>query len=198
MKKERTLSLIATFIVFVVFFEAKAQHLGLKTNLLYWATTTPNCGIELKVSDHYTWSASIGYNAFNFPNSNSSQGLRRNPKIHHWLMAAENKYWFCQAFERHYMGLSLIGGKYNAGGITFIPFMKNHRYEGWTCGTGLNYGYQWTLSSRWGIDASIGLGYMFMKYNQYQSKRCGDLEKRSTFHYVGITKLSVSFTYYID
>ena len=33
-----------------VFRTAHAQHAGIKTNLLYWATTTPNVGLEWRLA----------------------------------------------------------------------------------------------------------------------------------------------------
>lgn len=198
MRNGKLLLLTTALFMIGLVFEGKAQSRGIKTNLLYWFTATPNMGIEQKLSEHYTLSASLGYNAFNFRNSSSPEEAGKNPKLHHWLAVAEAKYWFCQSFERHYLSLSAMGGKYNAGGISFISFMKNHRYEGWIMGAGVNYGYQWPLGTRWGVETSVGGGYLFMEYNQFKSRRCGVLEKHSKRHYIGPTKLSVSFIYYID
>lgn len=32
----------------------QAQQIGFKTNMLYWATTTPNMGIEMEVGKKHT------------------------------------------------------------------------------------------------------------------------------------------------
>ena len=57
------------------FHTARAQQAGIKTNLLYWATTTPNIGLEWRLAPRYTLSATVGYNAFNFPNRTDANGV---------------------------------------------------------------------------------------------------------------------------
>ena len=39
-----------------------AQKVGLKTNALYWATTTPNLGIEVGMGERFTFYLDGGYN----------------------------------------------------------------------------------------------------------------------------------------
>lgn len=131
---------------------------GIKTNLLYWATTTPNVGLEWRLAPRYTLSATVGYNAFNFPNHTDANGVAVNPKLHHWLVMPEAKYWFCRVFERHYIGFHALYGQYNAGGMKFPKFLEDARYDGWAAGAGLSYGYQWALGKRWGLEASIRRG----------------------------------------
>ena len=43
-----------------------AQDWRLKTNLAYWATTTPNIGAEKKISDQWSINFSTGWNPFTF------------------------------------------------------------------------------------------------------------------------------------
>ena len=43
-----------------------AQNVGLKTNLLYWATTSPNLGLEIGVGEQTTLDISAGFNPFKF------------------------------------------------------------------------------------------------------------------------------------
>lgn len=93
------------------FHTARAQQAGIKTNLLYWATTTPNIGLEWRLAPRYTLSATVGYNAFNFPNRTDANGVAANPKLHHWLVMPEAKYWFCRVFERHYIGFHALYGQ---------------------------------------------------------------------------------------
>lgn len=174
-----------------------AQQLGIKTNLLYWVTSTPNVGLEWRLAPHYTLSATFGYNAFNFSNRTNAEGIAVNSKLHHWLIMPEGKYWFCKAFERHYVGVHLLYGRYNVGGVRFPAFLENHRYQGWTSGVGVSYGYQWALGKRWGIEASIGVGYLYFKYDKYNCGACGENLGTYQRHYVGPTKAAISFIYYI-
>ena len=48
MAKNVTYRLRLLIVAMLVAVSANAQQLGLKTNLLYWATTTPNVGLELQ------------------------------------------------------------------------------------------------------------------------------------------------------
>lgn len=178
-------------------FQTRAQQVGVQTNLLYWATTTPNVGVEWRLSSHYTLSANLGYNAFNFPNRVNAEGVQTNPKLHHWLVMPEVKYWFCRAFERHFVGLHLLYGQYNVGGMRFPAFLSNARYKGWAAGAGVSYGYQWALGKRWGLEASLGLGYIYMDYDKYNCGACGDKIGSYRRHWIGPTKAAVSFIYYI-
>ena len=174
-----------------------AQQLGIKTNLLYWATTTPNVGLEWRIAPHYTLSATVGYNAFNLLNRTNENGVSVNPKLHHWLIMPEGKYWFCKAFERHYVGVHLLYGRYNVGGVRFPSFLEDERYEGWASGIGVSYGYQWAIGKRWGLEASLGIGYLYLDYAKYNCGACGLKIGDYQRHYFGPTKAAISFIYYI-
>ena len=175
-----------------------AQNTGLKTNFLYWATTTPNGGVEWRLSPRYTLSASVGYNAFDFPSSEyTDEGVSKNPKIHHVAVTPELKYWFCRAFERGYVGLHAIWGQYNAGGLSFLPILDEYRYSGWAAGAGVSYGYQWPLGGRWGIEASAGLGYIYLRYDKSNCGTCGRKVGSYSRHWFGPTKAALSLIYYI-
>ena len=49
--------------------KSNAQNVGLKTNLLYWATTSPNLGIEIGLGGQTTLDISAGFNPFTFSHS---------------------------------------------------------------------------------------------------------------------------------
>ena len=173
-----------------------AQELGIKTNTLYWLTTTPNIGLEYRVGNHLTLSADLGYNAFKYPEWVGEEP-GSNPKLHHWLVRPEIKYWFCRPFERGFLGLHGLYADYNVGGIKLIPFLKNARYRGYGVGGGVSYGYQWAWGRRWGVEASLGLGYIYLRYNKYDCGRCGKKQGRYSRHYLGPTKAALSVIYYI-
>ena len=175
-----------------------AQKAGLSTNALYWATTTPNAAIEWKSAEHWSWALSMGYNAFNFPNKQTADGRDRNPKLHHWLVKPEAKYWFCSAFERGYISLYAQYLRYNAGGISFIHFLKENRYDGWGAGAGISYGYQWPLGKRWGLEASLGVGYLYLRYDKYACGSCGKPLGNEKKHYFGHSKAALSLIYYLQ
>ena len=54
--------LIGTSLLLMFCFKTSAQDVALKTNALYWATTTPNMGIEAAVGKKHTLQLFYGLN----------------------------------------------------------------------------------------------------------------------------------------
>ena len=147
-----------------------AQNLGIKTNILSDATATVNLGVEAAVAPKWTLDLSGSYNPWEFP------GYRKQKQ---WMVQPEARYWFCEAFNGHFVAAHLLGGEFNMAN-PYFPFnmfeaLKDYRYQGWMYGVGVGYGYQWILSPRWSIEAEIGAGYVGTKYEQYECERCGEL-----------------------
>ena len=97
-----------------------------------------------------------------------------------------------------------IRDRYNIGNIdadfmllgTDFSNLKEHRFEGWKIGAGIAYGYTWTLSKHWNLEAELGLGYVFSKYDQYECEKCGEkVESDKSHHYVGPTKAAINLVY---
>lgn len=184
--KKFILIVVATTIVMV----AEAQSIGLKTNLLYWATTTPNVGLEVQTHRRHTVQVFYGLNPWTFENGK---------KLRHWVVQPEYRYWFCQTFNGWFVGAHLMGGQFNAGGIK-LPFgllkeMRDRRYEGWFVGGGLTAGYQWPLAKHWNLETSVGLGYDYLKYDKYRCEHCGNKTGDADRHYVGPTKAALELIY---
>lgn len=172
---------------------AKAQDIAAKTNLLYWATSTPNLGLELGLGKQTTLELMGGYNPWTFNKDT-------NKKIKHWMVMPEFRYWLCERFNGHFFGVHSGYAYYNVSGVR-IPFMskstKYHRYQGWATGAGLSYGYSWLIGKRLNIEASIGLGYIYTDYDRYECTTCGDYKGSNDKHYFGPTKAAVSLIYII-
>ncbi len=131
------------------------RQFGIKTNLLYWATTTPNLGVEMAVGKKHTAQVFFGLNPW-------KQSGGDHSSLRHWMVMPEYRYWFNQNFDGWFIGAHALGGQYNVGGVKF-PFgllkgLRNHRNEGWYAGGGITAGKQWNLSKHWNLEASIGLG----------------------------------------
>ena len=82
-----------------------AQQAGIKTNLLYWATATPNVGLEWSLAPATPFRPPSGTTPSTFPTVQIPTASPPTPNLHHWLVMPEAKYWFCRAFERGYVGL---------------------------------------------------------------------------------------------
>lgn len=190
MAKNVTYRLRLLIVAMLVAVSANAQQLGLKTNLLYWATTTPNVGLELQTGRKHSVQAFYDINPWKF-NDNKS--------IRHWVVQPEYRYWFCQTFNGWFLGVHAMGGQFNAGGIE-LPFgmfkeFKDHRYEGWFVGGGLTAGYQWPLSKHWNLETSLGVGYDYIHYKKFECKTCGNKKGEGHRNYVGPTKAAVELIY---
>lgn len=157
----------------------KAQDVALKTNTLYWLGTTPNLGIEFATSRKVTLELTGSYNPWTFSNER---------KTRFWFAQPAARYWFCEKFEGHFMGVHAHGGQ-------FFAQFGGDIYDGWLVGGGLSYGYDWILSPHWNIEAEIGLGYAHLKYKQSPEGPCLKCRGHRSKNYAGPTKAAVSFIY---
>lgn len=149
---------------------------GLKTNALYWSTATLNLDVEIGVGKKHTLDISRGYNPFDFSDEK---------KFKHWLVQPEFRWWLCEKFNGHFLGLHAHYGEYNVGGWKMFSNLENHRYQGRLYGVGGTYGYQWILGDRWNLQAAIGLGYARLDYDKYECGDCGRKLKDGHRNYLG-------------
>ena len=173
------------------------QDIGVKTNLPYLATTTPNIGMEWKINRHYTASLTAGYNPYRFGQYTDKSGNTVNPKLRHWLTAGEMRYWFCESFLGWNVGINLFGGDSNVTVLQFMKALNDARYKGWGAGAGVTVGYQFPLSVRWSLDLSAGIGYIHTRYTKYDCYACGDKQGKYKKNYLGLTKAAVSVVYFL-
>ena len=158
----------------------------IKSNLLYDATTTLNIGAEFRLGENTTFELPVNYNPWSFSD---------NKKLKHVLVQPEVRFWFCESFIGHFMGVHAHYSYYNIGGIDLSESLDKHRYEGWLTGGGFSYGYAHLLSERWSIEATIGFGYAYMNYGKYECVKCGEKISSHEKHYFGPTKIAFSIAY---
>lgn len=169
---------------------------GIKTNLLYGAyTQTPNLGVEIGLGRHTTLDISGGYNPWKLDND----GGRK--RLVHWLVQPEFRYFFCNRFGGHFLGVHALYSQYNIGGhnlpLLFGKGSKEFRYEGSAYGSGITYGYQFLLGRRWNLELSVGAGVVRMDYDKHDCINCGRKVGRERKTYYGPTKAAVSLIYII-
>jgi len=170
---------------------ARGPVFGIKTNLLYDATSTINLGVEFRLSKVLTLDVPVNYNPWTFSD---------NAKMKHLLVQPELRYWLYEPFNGPFFGVHAIGSLFNAGGdvtgaSSIIKGMKDYRYQGWTTGVGVSYGYQWMLSNRFSLEATAGLGVLYLEYNKYDCEKCGRKITKESQYYVGPTKLGLSLVW---
>ncbi|MDE6402768.1 MAG: DUF3575 domain-containing protein [Muribaculaceae bacterium] len=173
---------------------AAAQTHALKTNLLSDLTLTLNGAYEVKVAPKWTLELGGNLNAWAVNQHRWKQ----------WSVVPEARYWFCQAFSGHFIGGHLLGGQYNWGNLdmnfnmlgTDFGKLKDYRFQGWMVGAGLVYGYSWILNRHWNIEAEIGLGWVYTRYDKFECHDCGQrVERNKPHNYVGPTKAAVNLIY---
>lgn len=174
-----------------------AQKVGLKADLLYGASTfTPNLGVEVGLGRRTTLDLWGGYNPWNLKGS-----VGNNKKLVHWLLRPEFRYWLCEKFNGHFLGIHALGSQFNISGhnlpLLFGKGSKQYRYQGWAVGSGLSYGYQLLLSTRWSAEFSVGMGYAYLSYDKYPCHKCGTRLESGSKHYFGVTRASVNLIYII-
>ncbi len=165
---------------------------ALKTNLLTDLTGTFNLGAEFRLSNYLTLDLSANYNPWTFSD---------NRKLKHIQVQPELRYWVHEPFNGHFLGAHVNYTNFNVGNLN-LPLnifsdLKDHRLQGNGYGVGVAYGYQWLLSPRWSMEASLGLGYMYLDYSRYECHTCGKKLNKDNKHYFGPTKLGVSLIYII-
>ncbi len=191
--KKRFIIALVLGIVFNI--GAVAQTIAIKTNLLSDVTLSPNAGVELGIAPRWTVDVTGQLNAWKVGNES---------RWKHWAVQPELRYWLCDRFAGHFFGVHLHAGQYNVGGFngvynlfgTDARKLEDSRYQGWFVGGGIAYGYSWILSRRWNLEAEIGIGYSYTRYDRYNCAGCGKkVESDKPHHYVGPTKAALNLIY---
>lgn len=163
---------------------------AIKTNFLPYIVTAPNLAIEFGLARKWTLEAGVAFNPFQW----QKYGMNS-----FWLVQPEVRYWFCQRFEKHFIGFHGLYGQFDIGNTSF-PFtdaFKEHRYDGWGAGAGISYGYHLPMSKRWAWEFTIGAGYVYLEYDKYRCHDCDEFAGNKNRHYFGPTKAGVSLIFMI-
>ena len=186
---------VAILFLSLVSTRAEGQIIAMKSNVLGDAMGSLNLGIEGRLADKWTLDLSGHLDAW----TRKEGALTR-----HAFLQPEARWWFCDTFSGHFLGVHAHGGIFNVGGIdTDIKFLtndfsllKDSRYQGWFAGAGIAYGYDLILSRHWNLEFEIGAGYAYTRYDQFECEECGStIATNMTHHYVGITKAAISLVY---
>lgn len=187
--------LIVALLMLLGFHGAFAQEAALKTNILSDAFANINIGGEIALAPKWTLDVSGEFNGWKLGNDR---------RWKHWSVQPEARYWLCDRFAGHFVGVHALGGQYNIGGIdvpvyflgTDFGKLKDYRFQGWFGGAGVAYGYDWAISRSWNIEAEIGLGWTYTRYDQFKCTGCGKKIKSNKPHnYFGPTKAAVNIVY---
>lgn len=173
---------------------AFAQKVALKSNMVSDLMLSPNIGVEVGLAPKWTFNVSGQTNLWSVDGH----------KWRHWVAQPEVRYWLCRRFEGHFFGLHALGGEYNVGNLDIpvnflgsnFKYLKDNRYQGWGVGAGIAYGYAWPVHRHWNIEAEIGIGWIYTKYDVYPCAVCGTKVEDGLVHnYYGPTKVAVNIEY---
>lgn len=189
----KLLHFASMLLALAAFGHCQAQKAVVKTNFLYDAALTPSLGVEFGVAPRWTLDVSGQYNGWTV----------NSHRWRHWLVQPEARYWLCDTFEGHFFGFHFFGGQYNVGNIsnsfkflgTDFSDLSHNRHQGWMAGAGVAYGYSWILSRHWNLEAEIGIGWAYTRYDIYPCVECGTKLGSRVHNYVGPTKLALNLEY---
>ena len=174
---------------------SSAQKAALKTNLFTDSFLSPNLGVEIGLAPKWTLDIPVELNAWTLSHDRNWRHLSAQP---------EARYWFCERFAGNFIGVHVHGGWFNVGGIsmdfkflgTDFSLLKNNRFQGWFAGAGIAYGYLWILSKHWNLEAEIGIGWSYTRFDRFRCEGCGTkLEEDKSHNYYGPTKAALSLVY---
>lgn len=166
--------------------ESFKPQLAFKTDLAYLALTVANLGAEFAWGKH--WSVDL-------PLVFSPYTVARDWRMRFYVIQPELRYWLKRPLKGHFFGVHLHTGYYN------ISFDKDNRYQDDELffGAGLSYGYAVNFNRHWGMEFTLGVGYLHTKYDVYYNVHNGAMYRENVpYNYFGITKLGINLVYRFD
>lgn len=171
------------------------QDVAVKTNVLDDLILDINIGTEIGLAPKWTVDIPLSINGWILSHDRRWKHLSIQPGV---------RYWFCDRFSGHFIGLHTHGGIFNMGGFngrinmlgTDFTKLEHSRYQGWFVGGGVSYGYAWMLGTHWNLEAEIGFGYSYSRFDQYRCEGCGKkIQSQRPHNYVGPTKAALNMVY---
>lgn len=194
--KKKLLTLLFTLFLPIAM---SGQVVGLKTNLIHWATVTPNLSLEVAFNNRFTGELYGAIHNFEL--------FKDNTKWKHWMVQPEVRFWTCESFNGFFIGVHAMTGQFNMGKLNLPPIattfktdiysdLPNSRYQGTFVGGGISLGYQWIISKCWNIELSLGAGYNYIWYKKFGPDKCDPQIDEGNTHYIGPTKAALTFVFF--
>lgn len=128
-----------------------AQRIAIKTNALYWAASSPNLGLEMRINRHLTFNLEGTFNRLKIGKYDTRAEV----------FTPEMRYWFSARPQAgHFIGFTALAANYDL-------LLKHQRHDGDAFGAGLTYGYSFVLSRHWSLEATIGVGALYRREKNY-------------------------------
>lgn len=170
--------------------EPPTPLMKIKMNAVEVASLITNLGFEWRITPRLSFDVHGHYSPYDYFNEAR--------KIRVFAIHPEIRYWWGESLVKgHFLGLHVPVAGFN------VQLNDKYRYQdpnraAW--GIGLSYGYAMPLgkNERWGVEFTIGLGYMNIVYDVYEGVHNGKYLRTEKMNYVGPTRLGVTFSYLID
>ena len=131
--------------------DGKTYTLALRTNLLRWATLTPDIGIEWRINRNWSIQVNGSWTSWSWDDSNRRYAL--------WEVSPEVRYYIGKE-KRGYLGAMYHVGQFN------YKFSDTGR-QGDLMGGGITGGYWLKLNRSLSLDYSLGIGCTHADYDKY-------------------------------
>jgi hypothetical protein len=170
--------------------EPRVPLVNIKTNALETAMLVANIGVEFRITPRLSFDMIWHYSPYDY--------FVSDRKIRIYGIEPEVRFWWCEALVKgHFVGLHVPIAGFN------VQLSDRFRYQDPNhalCGVGISYGYAMPLDKRgkWGIEFTIGVGYVDVKYDVYSGKCNGAYLRTERRNYFGPTRLGVDISYRID
>ena len=162
---------------------------GIKTNLLYWATLTPNLGIDFYIGKKFSLGIEGTYSDWTLFGNNVDRIKRWN----NWSAGGEFRFWTRSNAKGHFIGLH---GNY----IDYNFLLNKTGHEGKAYGGGIVYGFLVKVRERLDFEFEIGAGCFYAEGNKFvytkdpncPARPIPALTERYKKYYIGPTKINIS------
>lgn len=162
------------------FLSVSAQSYSLRTNVIGLATTNLNLEASMTLNRKWSLHLPVQYNPFKFG---------RNRQFRNFYAAPGVRYWLLESYMGGFIGMYGTAGTYSVGNL----FGNKYRYEGEGYGVGLSIGKAYQIGRRWNLEWEAGAGAVWLAYDKYLCKRCGDLVGQEYgWHFLPTVQLSMS------
>jgi hypothetical protein len=170
--------------------EMRVPLVVVKSNALEVAALIINLGAEFRLTPRLSLDVIGHYSPYDY--------FRYDRKVRLFAIEPELRYWFGEPLIKgHFVGLHIPVVGFN------IQLGDKERYQdpnraAW--GVGLSYGYAMPLGrdSRWGVEFTLGVGYLNVVYDVYEGVCNGKYLETRRMNYFGPTRIGIDFSYRFD
>lgn len=193
-KKNRNIRIVVLLLISWILLGGQTygqKNFAVRNNLIYDISGTPNLGVDVRVSPHWTLGLNAGYRPWPLDDKTTR-------KWKHFLIAPELRHWNDSTFHRSYWGANVFYSHYNVGHVTF-PFglyktVRDYRVQGDLIGLGAFYGRSWRLNRYFRLEGEVGLGVGYTWAKKYECAHCGTYLGRHDKPFL-IPKLTLNVVY---